>query len=64
MFDCLEWKEEREKLTLEFGGRMESLGALMAAATGKWEAVLDFATKLMNNKVEEREKQTERRRGN
>lgn len=66
LFDCHKWREEKEKLTLEFEGRIESLGAIMrgmAEDPRKWGAMLEFSTKVMDKKEEvKREEQTEMRR--
>lgn len=65
MFDCGEWREERETLTQAYGGRVESLGAVMrgmVADPRKWVALLEFAAKVMNKEEVEREEQAERRR--
>lgn len=65
LFDCSEWREEREVMK-EFGGTVESLGALMRRMLShpqKWRALLDFAVRVIERKSEvEREEQAERMR--
>lgn len=65
LLECEEWREERETLKTAYGGKMESLGAMlrgMAADPHKWDAALEFSRKIMDRKEEvEREEQTEER---
>lgn len=66
LFDCSEWRGERETLTREFGGEVRSLDALMRGMVShpkKWGALIDFADRVMRKKAEvEREEEAERRR--
>lgn len=65
LVECREWRTEREKLELAYGGRMESSGALlrgMATDPSKWKAAIEFAGEVMNRKeVVERKEQAEAR---
>lgn len=45
LVDYDEWREERDRLTLVFGKKVESLGMMMRRMTAnplKWNAVLEF----------------------
>lgn len=61
-----EREREREKLMREFGGRFESLGAMMRGMTAdprKWEVVMEFSNGVIDRKEEvKREEQAESRR--
>lgn len=66
--ECREWRAEREALELVYGGRVETVGALlwgMARDPIKWRAATEFAGAIMNRKeeVERMEQAEERRRG-
>lgn len=64
--ECGEWEENINELEMSFGGRVSSLGMLLRGAATeprKWQAMLEFARKVIDRKEEvEREEQAEERR--